>query len=212
MGLSEEEEGGADRVRKRPGYLFKYSRRGVRVIVGSHIHVACVHASFSPVFSRRFRYRRIEFRVHVEEVHRRRALFVRGRAHMRTFAYACHSLSLSLSLSLSTPSPLGFGGWLRFFLSIFLLDQLRSRGPLLARFVSAYKRLYTSRLSCTHRRGFERACVVRTSAPKEKREKNSKSKAPRGLVIHRRSAPAVRRHYLRVSRHSELLIRPRCRW
>lgn len=205
MGLDCRGRGG--RVRKRPGYLFKYSRRGVRVIVGSHMYVhVCTQVSL-----RFFRGCIASFPVSMHRVprsrggvHRRRALFVRGRAHVRTFARVSLAFSLSLSffpLSSRIRRVAAF-----FSLDFPLLDQLRSRG-LSSRVSSARIKDYI-RAGCLAHIG---ACVVRTSAERKER-KNSKSKAPRGLVIHRRSAPAVRRHYLRVSRHSELLIRPRCRW
>lgn len=72
---------------------------------------------------------------------------------------------------------------------------------------SSHKRLYTRHRAAS--RG-ERVCGP-ARARRSGKKKNSKSKVP-WLVIHRRSAPAVRGHYLRVSRQSELLIRPRCRW
>ena len=90
-------------MRKRPGYLFKYSRRGVRVIVGSHVRacVRCVCTQVSLRFfrgvSRRFRYRCIEFRVHVEEFIVDELCSLAD-ARMCVRLHACHSRSLSLSL------------------------------------------------------------------------------------------------------------------
>lgn len=149
-------------------------------------------------------------------VHRRRALFV---AHTRmsnnVHTFARVSVAFSLSLSSSHPRvsfPFLSEFFYRFGSVFFFLPLNFPPRPIDSRPLRVFRQRIKGyiRVGCLAHiargtRVWSRRARAHT-ARKEKR-KNSKSKAP-WLVIHRRSAPAVRRHYLRVSRHSELLIRP----
>lgn len=148
-------------------------------------------------------------------VHRRRALFA---AHTRmcnnvhTFARVSVAFSLSLFFSPSRFLPLAFRIFLPIRRRIFFVPLDFPPRPIDSRPLRVFRQRIKGyiRAGClAHIARGTRVWSGRArahTARKEKR-KNSKSKAP-WLVIHRRSAPAVRRHYLRVSRHSELLIRP----
>lgn len=215
---------GKGRVRKRQDISSNihdgaYTSSSVRSMVTRPC--SRVHASFSLVFrgvSRRFLYRCVEFRVHVEEFIGDELCSPLTRACAITCIrlHACQSrfLSFSLFLSLAFPSP-SFQDFstdsAAYFFSFFLPLDFPPR-PIAMRPLRVFRQRIKGyiRAGCLAHiargtRVWSRRARAHT-ARKEKR-KNSKSKAP-WLVIHRRSAPAVRRHYLRVSRHSELLIRP----
>lgn len=160
--------------------------------------------------SRRFRYRCIELCRSRGGVGRRRALFpARVYIYTNTHTHELGCLSFSRLVSSSLFSLVSFASPLLLHPSVFpdrvWFFAFPPRLSVRPSSVSwTYKALYTSPVvSCTHRRN---ACVVLSRVARGK-ERNSKSKVP-WLVIHRRSAPAVSQHYLRVSRQSELLIRP----
>lgn len=209
---------------KAAGYLFKYSRRRVHVIVGplyGHTSVLACARKFLFGFSRCI----ASFPVSMRRVprsrggvHRRRALFVaytRMCNNVHTFARVSVAFSLSLPFSLprvSFPFLSGFSTDSAAYFFFFFLPLDFPPRPIDSRPLRVFRQRIKGyiRAGCLAHiargtRVWSRRARAHT-ARKEKR-KNSKSKAP-WLVIHRRSAPAVRRHYLRVSRHSELLIRP----
>lgn len=184
---------GKGRVRKRQDISSNihdgaYTSSSVRSMVTRPC--SRVHASFSLVFrgiSRRFLYRCVEFRVHVEEFIGDELCSPRTRACaitcIRLHACQSHFLSLSLLLSLAFPSPCFQDFSTDSAAYFFCASGFSSTTDRLAsspRVSSAHKRLYTSRLSCTHRAGNAR--VVRAGARSHRTERKEKKFEVEGSV------------------------------